>query len=169
MSNIRKGGGEKLIEVTQGLIDGAERSLSGRCMISDAVRAKYPHLQRIITDLQSIRVSDPKTNTRRVYWTSRTCQQALVDFDDGLPVEPFAFRLGPVIQEVPMQSGSGSRKAKAEKTGRGSGSSNFSNTSLPAKIGGRISPRPVALANQRRVHGVRSLRPKSEVLVPQSL
>jgi hypothetical protein len=159
MSNINRTRGAT-IEVTQELIDNATKSDSGRCMIADAIKATFPTFKSVLVDLQSIRFSDPKTQTRRVYWTTRQCQQALVDFDDDLDIEPFSFRLGTCIQEVPMNRrtrGIAAPVMRSPKETR-----NATPSTLPTKVGGRMPPQSVALSNQQRVRGVRSLKALSE-------
>jgi hypothetical protein len=81
------------IQVTKEIIANACKADSARCMIADALKVAYPDAQAVIVDLQLIRFSDPKSGRRYEYLTPQRCQVGLVDFDQGIPPEPFEFRL----------------------------------------------------------------------------
>jgi hypothetical protein len=81
------------ITVTREIIDAAERRNSGHCMISEAIKASLPGASSVSTDLQTIRWSDKRRRLRYVYLTPQPAQIALLRFDQGVPTEPFTFRL----------------------------------------------------------------------------
>lgn len=75
------------LHITKPLIDNATRKDSHHCMISDAVREKYPDAKYIHSDLQSVRFS--VNGKRYCYFTPPEAQVALLQFDQGQPVKPF--------------------------------------------------------------------------------
>lgn len=78
---------------TERIIKSAYRANSGHCALSDAVKAAAPWAQHIASDLQSIRVTDPRHGLRYTYLTPRTAQVALLAFDQGKIPPPFDFTL----------------------------------------------------------------------------
>jgi hypothetical protein len=141
------------IEVSEEIIDSAERRNSGHCMIADAIKASMPDVRMISVDLQTIRWSDHKAGRRFTYLTPRQAQVALVKFDQGLHTEPFAFsvRSG---QSMPINEKKGHERAamKIEPGGNAG--------TVPVKVGGQRAP-TAALAHtprgQRRAFGLRAL------------
>jgi hypothetical protein len=81
------------VEVSQEIIDRACVKDSSHCMIADSVRACYPWARNITVDIQTVRLSDPERGVRFTYLTPRQAQIALLDFDAGIPAEPFNFTL----------------------------------------------------------------------------
>jgi hypothetical protein len=81
------------ISVSQDIINSACRADSSHCMIADAVRDCCPWARNITVDIQTIRLSDPEHGVRYTYLTPRQAQLALLDFDAGVPAEPFSFTL----------------------------------------------------------------------------
>lgn len=81
------------LNVTKQLIAQATRKDSNHCMIADAVRKLFPAAKYIKVDTQSVRFSDIETQKRHFYFTPPVAQLALVNFDKGKPVKPFAFTL----------------------------------------------------------------------------
>lgn len=81
------------VQVTQEIIDKAQRRDSSHCMIADAVAAAVPNARYISVDLATIRFTDPNAGVRYVYLTPRSAQAALLAFDQGEPTEPFGLRL----------------------------------------------------------------------------
>ncbi len=71
----------------------AARKDSHRCMIADAIQHQIPHAKYIIVDTQSIRFSDVKRGTRKIYLTPPSAQKALLAFDAGRSVQPFTFTM----------------------------------------------------------------------------
>lgn len=84
---------QEWIVVDAETIAGASRSDSSHCMIADAIKNAFPHLSGISVDLQSIRFTDRAMGKRFVYFTPDICQIQLLRFDQGVVVEPWAFRL----------------------------------------------------------------------------
>ncbi len=78
------------LDVTQEIIDTSCRADSSHCMIADAVREAAPWARNVTVDIQTIRFSDPERDVRYVYLTPRIAQLALLDFDAGIPSEPFS-------------------------------------------------------------------------------
>lgn len=79
------------ITVTQEIIDTAIRGSSRRCMVADAIAAAIPDASQIRVDSVELRFT---LNGHRYSWiTPNIAQWAIIDFDAGLPVEPFVFKL----------------------------------------------------------------------------
>lgn len=92
------------INVTQEIIDSAERSESRTCMISAAISAQVPRATNVLTDAATIRWSDPDRGLRFTYLTPQSVRDALLDFDLGRHVEPFSFVLrGKFVLPSPQQ------------------------------------------------------------------
>jgi hypothetical protein len=60
-------------------------------MIAEAIKEQNPHFERILVDLQTIRWTNPRTGKRYVCLTPEVAGAALVAFDQGHGIEPFAF------------------------------------------------------------------------------
>ena len=98
------------LEVTQEIIDTSCRADSSHCMVADAVRQAAPWARNITVDIQTIRFSDPERDVRYVYLTPRIAQLALLDFDAGIPSEPFSVVLQRSQAHVSwMRRGTGSK------------------------------------------------------------
>jgi|SRR5262245_6695423 len=82
------------VKVTEEIVATACRANSFHCMVSDAVKRAAPWADHIASDLQSIRITDPRRGLRYTYLTPRTAQLALIAFDQGKKVPPFEFTLG---------------------------------------------------------------------------
>lgn len=103
------------VMVTKEIIATAVPRDSGYCMIAEAVQVAYPDAGKVLVDLQTIRVPDPKRGLKYIYLTPRIAQQALVDFDQGIEVEPFPMRLRAahvIIERSPEQI---ARKAERQR------------------------------------------------------
>lgn len=83
----------KTVNVERPVIRNAIRGNSHKCMIADAIHAKVKWAKFISVDTQSIRFSNLKTGRRFIYLTPPEAQKALLDFDRGRKVQPFAFTL----------------------------------------------------------------------------
>ncbi len=71
----------------------AARSHSGRCMIAQAITAKYGKEAKPIVDSDFIRITNPDTGDRLFFRTPPTAAAALISFDAGIkPIFPFRFR-----------------------------------------------------------------------------
>jgi hypothetical protein len=71
----------------------AARSHSGRCMIAQAIVAKYGKESRPIVDSDFIRITNPENGDRLFFRTPPTAAAALISFDAGIkPIFPFQFR-----------------------------------------------------------------------------
>lgn len=97
------------IQVTQDVIDTAQRRDSSHCMIADAIQATVPDARYISVDLATIRFTDLAAGKRYVYLTPRPAQAALLAFDQGEKSEPFNFR----IQSAHVLATGNARKARA--------------------------------------------------------
>lgn len=110
------------VSVSKGHVAGACRRDSHHCMIADAIKAANPNAKYIMVDLQSIRWSDLKKGYRYTYFTPAVAQSALIKFDQGKDVQPFAFSLTPskgLTQYVGWQKKHGTmRRKKYAATGR---------------------------------------------------
>jgi hypothetical protein len=111
------------VRVSDRHINDSVRGDSHHCMIADAIKDAHPTAQYIQADVQSIRFSDPLTGKRYTYLTPPVAQSALLQFDAGTRVKPFAFTLrAPVIARpigwIGQRSPTASRKGRAyRKTG----------------------------------------------------
>src|SRR5437879_4702870 len=83
------------LAVTAENINDSLRAASGHCMIASAIKRKVPAARWVLVDLQTIRWTDRRVGLRFIYMTPRPAQQALLDFDRGIPVKPFQFTLPP--------------------------------------------------------------------------
>lgn len=96
---------------------------SSHCMISEAVKDSLPTAKNISTDLATIRFTDPSVGRRYIYLTPPTAQRALLRFDQGLPVEPFHFRLksaAQIIKAGTSKSGEDRKRRPVKSMGNGS-------------------------------------------------
>jgi hypothetical protein len=113
------------IAVTQELIDQATERDSRRCMIAEAIKEAKPHYERVIVDLQTIRWTNPRTKKRYLVLTPEAVAFALVAFDQGERIEPFASTLRPsqvtpiVSRERIEDQAVGQRRAYRKKQARG--------------------------------------------------
>lgn len=96
-----------LVNVTQEIIAKSVRRDSSHCMISDAVAAAVPDARFIHVDIQTIRFT--LGEFRFSYLTPRKGQLELIKFDQGEPIEPFAFQLRPAGSQTTR---SGARAGK---------------------------------------------------------
>jgi hypothetical protein len=102
------------LDVTQAIIDASCRRDSSHCMLADAIEVAVPEAKNISVDLQTIRFSIPRTRLRYVYLTPRPCQVAIVEFDQGSPVQPFTVRLrGGQVTPMNASHRSGGRPSRA--------------------------------------------------------
>jgi hypothetical protein len=135
------------VKVTRELIERATQRDSRHCMIAEAIKAASPRYLNISVDLQTIRYTDPRTKKRYTCLTPPVAGHALVEFDQGRPVEPFAITLKPVHVVASSaggkQAGKGVRTRSATPEVRSLGGSNVvveGGPSLPAgHLGGTTS------------------------------
>ena len=76
------------VEVTEDIINNAEKRSSSHCMWADASRVAFPTAKSISVDLQTVRFTDPEKKLRYVYLTPRAAQVSLVLFDQGVHTDP---------------------------------------------------------------------------------
>jgi hypothetical protein len=102
------------VTVDVATIDEAQERSSSHCMIADAIRKANPDAQAVQVDLQTIRFTDPKKEARYIWLTPPLAQRALINFDQGLPCEPFAFQTTKPVQVVRAKGrgGKGTPKRK---------------------------------------------------------
>jgi hypothetical protein len=137
------------VKVTQDHIDRATPEQSGRCMIAEAIKEMVPGAGKVHVDLQTIRFTDTE-GIRRTYLTPGVAQAALVRYDAGDDVEPFAFNLPkPVHISTPTKQTKLSQATRKWQRKRAS-------TETPPRIGGR--PIPMLGNSTRRRFGIRGLR-----------
>lgn len=150
--------------VTQLIIDQSCRAHSGYCMISEAVKMAVAWALAVSSDLQSIRLTDPRKGLRYVYLTPRVVQMALIRFDQGQTVTPFEFTLrGAHVRTSFKRTKTPEGKVKrtaVHKLGRrrfNEPPSNASNGAVPGTIGGPAIPRIKSPAySTRREFGLRA-------------
>jgi len=124
------------VEVTQPLIDRAQKGDSSHCMIADAVRAALPDVKSVSVDVVSIRFTDPAKRQRYIYLTPRVAQLALINFDQGVQTQPFRFQLKKAVQVVESgqrtaADGTQKRPSRAVQKVIGTSGRNW-----PVKLGG---------------------------------
>ena len=90
-------------------------------MIADAIKEAVPDAQYILVDLQSIRFTRRKKQTRYTYLTPPVPQRALLKFDQGdRAISPFTFNLtNPRTRRmgwVGQRAATATRKGKKYKT-----------------------------------------------------
>ncbi len=81
------------VAVTADHIANACRKDSHHCMVADAIHDRLKWATFIQADTQSIRFNNRKQGKRYIYLTPPEAQRAIVLFDQGVKVKPFAFTL----------------------------------------------------------------------------
>lgn len=128
------------------IVDSIQRH-SSHCMIAEAVKAVLPKAKAVSVDLQTIRFTDPEKSLRYTYLTPRRAQVALVQFDQGIRTEPFAFRLsGGHVTRAGRKPGPPPLNKQTIRSPSGTG--------VPERVGGRTPP--VANISARRSYGLRA-------------
>jgi hypothetical protein len=84
------------IHVTPELIERATYRDSRHCVVAEALQLARPHFRNILVDLQTIRWTNSRTRRRYICLTPEVVCQALVDFDQGHVIQPFAVNLDPI-------------------------------------------------------------------------
>lgn len=87
--------------VTQEIINNACRNSKNRCMVADAVQAKYPDAKHIWVDTQFIRLS---LGSRRYFFaTPQNIKNLIATYDDHGPtlVKPFSFYTDFLARKTP--------------------------------------------------------------------
>lgn len=101
------------VVITPELVERATQRDSRHCMIAEAIKAAKPHYNNILVDLATIRWTNPKTKKRYICLTPEIAAQALVDFDQGREIEPFAFHVAPIQSTPAKKSERGKRTLSA--------------------------------------------------------
>lgn len=159
------------VVVTPEIISDSRKRDSSHCMIAEAVKKVVPDARNVSVDLQTIRFTDRDKGLRYIYLTPRSAQVALVQFDQGIEVEPFSMRLrgGHVIRKGPntrskeKNPGDGATGqqgiAAADRVRRQSMRLNADG--LPVRVGGAAPPKMRDAENipmsKRREFGLRAL------------
>jgi hypothetical protein len=107
------------VNVTEPLIDRATQRDSRHCMIAEAIQHAHPEFKNIMVDLATIRWTNPRTKKRYVCLTPEVAARALVEFDQGRAVEPFAFTCTPIQSTPVKQYVKDENGTWREKTSRG--------------------------------------------------
>jgi len=137
------------ISVTAEHIEEGVRKSSSHCMTKEAIKSAIPDATRISVDIQTIRYT--LYGRRYTYLTPRSVQEAIIDWDGGILIEPFNFRftgrahireVGPRIDENAKR-----RLVRREGTNKGH---------IPNVVGGR--PIPLSSFSTRREFGLRAFR-----------
>ena len=153
------------VDVPDHVINSAYRANSGHCAVSDAVKLAAPWATHVASDLQSIRLTDPRKGLRYTYLTPRTAQLALIAYDQGKVPPPFEFSLrsGHVAtsyKRTILPDGKEKNRA-VHKLGRRRLQTNTKNPGdIPGTIGGKagvMTPGPLSAgqANNVRYPGYR--------------
>ncbi len=81
------------VSVTQDQIDRGVQTDSHHCMIADAIHERLKWATYVTVDTQSIRFNNLKQKKRYIYLTPPEAQKAIILFDQGIKVKPFAFTM----------------------------------------------------------------------------
>jgi hypothetical protein len=103
------------LAVTQEQYDRAVRSNSGACLISDAIKAQYPELTNISSDMATVRVTDRKRGERYIYMTPPAAQHLLLAFDQGWPNPTDRLTIKGAVQIHPITRSRLSAIGRAER------------------------------------------------------
>ena len=142
------------IAVSKKWIEFAVRSNSGHCIIAEAL--KELGAKRVSVDVATIRFT--YDGTRRIHLTHPKAQVALVQYDQGIPLEPFTFSLGRPAFEFPEGYKAGSSPAKlkfrkpSDETSTSGKKYGRTKAHVPTVVGGKAPPR-AALSSEKRVAG----------------
>ena len=82
------------VEITAERIANSIKRDSRHCMISEAVKEAAPFASDVRTDVAFIRVRNPERRLDYHYATPKIAVKALVDWDEGIEIEPFTFTIG---------------------------------------------------------------------------
>ncbi len=126
------------IQVTEQNIRDACKADSRHCMIADAITAHLPGVRNISVDMMNIRWSDPSTGWRYIYMTPKPAQYALIDYDMGLPIEPFSFQVRSGFA-TPMILGTGKNRKRAHRV-RENGITKVTDKTIVQSIGSKSVP-----------------------------
>jgi hypothetical protein len=162
LKGMRKGMklGQKPIKVTQEIIETAIPTESGHCMVSDGVRpvAMLAGMRigksknAILTDIQTIRLTDLNTRIRYIWFTPRWVAERILQFDKGVKPEPFTFRLGRPVQIIaPIVKTDGEPKPKRKLY---LNTAKNGHTHRPVRIG---RPEMAKMLGVRREFGLRAV------------
>jgi hypothetical protein len=158
------GAGRRLsVRVEREVIDEATRADSSHCMIADAIRAQHPSASRIMVDLQTIRFTDTEKGKRYVWLTPALAQRALINFDQGIPVEPFD-----VVAARPVQIVAGEKREKGGKQAQRRGlSEKVLSGQLPLDPGDQMRMHPDGKPYVQRKRPTRQ-QPRKEVVAREN-
>lgn len=95
-------------------IEEAKRKDSHHCMIADAIRTQLG-AQFISVDVQSIRYNDPTTRERLIFLTPHIAQNAILRWDRGVMIQPFAFYLERPVKITPIRQKWTGKKSTLQK------------------------------------------------------
>jgi hypothetical protein len=151
------------VSVDVATIDQAQERSSSHCMIADAIRKTNPGVQSVQVDLQTIRFTDPKKEARYIWLTPPLAQRALINFDQGIPCEPFDFQTTKPVQVIRAKGrgGKGKRNRKAgepaaprpkapSRAREGVAGLNAEAKGRPVLLGGFAIPNAVLSSSPRR-------------------
>jgi hypothetical protein len=158
---------DRKVTVTADRIEHATQRDSRHCMIAEAIKGEFPRLTNISVDLQTIRYSDPRTRKRYTCLTPPMAGHALVEFDQGRPVEPFSITLKPV--HVVASNAGGRKGKKGARTGgqvprvRAAGGSNVLVEGGPSLPRGHLGG--TANVKSAQTHGELAESPEGNVML----
>ncbi len=116
------------VPVTQDHIDRVVQTDSHHCMIADAIHNRLGWATFVMVDTQSIRFNNLKQHKRYIYLTPPDAQKAIILFDQGIKVKPFAFTLSrgflqqvKTVRERGRDRGKNRRTTKARRARRAAG------------------------------------------------
>jgi hypothetical protein len=151
----------KTIKVLEEDIEYAVAGNSGHCMIADAIKAELPEASFVTVDLATIRYTNRRKGERYICLTPVKCQRALLDFDKGVPIEPFQFRMPRPAQVMASKTWKKGDSKKASLTKVGSKREG----AVPQKRGGSTPPSGALTSNVKaaktsgliRAYGLRQM------------
>src|SRR5438132_12805620 len=80
---------------------GRRNSMS--CVVAQAILRANPAIKSLKVDLATIRLSDPQSRKRYIYFTPAEAQRSIINFDQGKDFQPAEFR-AKLAQVLPIQA-----------------------------------------------------------------
>lgn len=103
------------VKVTTDLLETAERTSSRSCAVALAIKDQNPRLGRIEVNRQWISFTDKARGRRYHCITPQPVYDYILNWDAGLPIDPFSFRLRVVRVTEPKHNTQIARSSAAGK------------------------------------------------------
>jgi hypothetical protein len=152
------------VNVTEELVKRATQRDSRHCMIAEALALDNPTFRKIEVDIATIRWTNVRTKKRYICLTPDPAAEALIDFDQGNPVEPFAMTVTPIQVTPSTRTVKKPDGTHTRKQGRGRKQLRVNKQGQEVIEGGKPLPSGAPLSNvtrsksSHRVFGKKLLR-----------